>query len=215
MSSDSDSSDEPVYVFADPFVELNIGLWFLFAGATLFLGLRLYFKVTRRHQLWWDDYILIVTWMILLANDSLIIHEFATGYVLPDSAHDWDQHMRLLITISSCGTLIGQAWSKTAFGVTLIRMSNQWQKWILWFCIASMNLYMLIKVVLQWAKVCGDEDYYVSWRLDVCLQEQPRDDMKEGGNGELYQPSLLKGEADHETQCTTSLWISSSPASHG
>lgn len=119
---------------------------------------------------------------MLLANDSLIVHEFATGYVLPDSSHEWDQHMRLLITISSCGTLIGQAWTKTAFGVTLIRMSNEWQRWILWFCIVTMNAYMIIKVVLQWAKVCGDEDYYVSWRLDVCLEEQPREDLKEGGN---------------------------------
>lgn len=124
--------------------------------------------------------------MILLANDSLIVHEFASGYVLPDTSYEWSQHMRLLITISSCGTLIGQAWTKTAFGVTLIRMSNEWQKWILWFCIVTMNLYMIAKVILQWARVCGDEDYDEPWRIDVCIDDQPREDFKEGGNGEPY-----------------------------
>lgn len=175
--------DEPVYVFLDPWLELNLGLWFLFAGATLFLVLRIYFKITRRHRLWWDDYILLVCWVILLANDSLIIAEFANGYVLPNSYYDWGQPMRLLITISSCGTLIGQAWTKTAFGATLLRMSNRWQRWILWFCIVTMNMYMFVKVLLQWAKVCGDEDYDVYWRLNFCLEDGPRDNMKEGGNG--------------------------------
>lgn len=63
MSSDVDSSDEPVYVFVDPFLEMNLGLWFLFGGATIFLAARLYFKSTRRHQLWWDDYILLLSWV--------------------------------------------------------------------------------------------------------------------------------------------------------
>jgi hypothetical protein len=49
--------------FVDPSVQLNAGLWTLFAGATVFLGLRLYIKITRRHGLWWDDHILIVSWV--------------------------------------------------------------------------------------------------------------------------------------------------------
>lgn len=120
------------------------------------------------------------------------MHEFATGYVLEDSSKSWDQRMRLLITISSCGTLINQAWTKTAFGVTLIRMGNEWQRWILWFCIATMNAYMIAKVVMQWAQVCGDEDYDVNWRLDVCLDKQIRDDFKEGGNSESCERMLCQ-----------------------
>lgn len=71
MASDTDSSDEPIYVFVDPSLEMNLGLWLLFAGATVFLALRLYFKTTRRHQLWWDDYILLVSWV---SNESSLVN---------------------------------------------------------------------------------------------------------------------------------------------
>ncbi|TDZ28652.1 hypothetical protein C8034_v011840 [Colletotrichum sidae] len=176
------NDDEEVHPFINPFVELNAGLWSLFAGATIFLALRLWCKVTRRHGLWYDDYILVVSWSVLLANNTLIIYEFATGYVLEDSSKKWDDRMSILISISSCGTLIGQAWTKTAFGVTLLRMSNQWQRWVLWFCIVTMNAWMIAKVVLQWAKVCGRTGYQQPWRLDFCIDNTFRNDFKEGGN---------------------------------
>ncbi|KAF4455731.1 hypothetical protein F53441_1930 [Fusarium austroafricanum] len=174
--------DEPVHTFVNPYAELNAGLWSLFVGASIFLGLRLYVKITRRHGMWYDDYILIVSWIILLANNSLIIYEFGNGYVLKDSSQQWDDRMHILINISSCGTLIGQAWTKTAFAVTLIRMSNQWQKWVLWFCIATMNSYMIVKVFFQWAKVCGKPTYDNWYRFDFCLDPTFRNDFKEGGN---------------------------------
>ncbi|KAI1071631.1 hypothetical protein LB507_005184 [Fusarium sp. FIESC RH6] len=174
--------DEPVHKFINPYTELNIGLWSLFAGASIFLWARLWVKITRRHGMWYDDYILIVSWIILLANNSLVVYEFGNGYVLEDSSKSWSDSMHIMITISSCGTLIGQALTKTAFAVTLLRMSNHWQKWILWFCIITMNGYMVAKVILQWAKVCGKPTYDNWYRLDFCLDKKFRDDFKEGGN---------------------------------
>ncbi|PNH34655.1 hypothetical protein VD0002_g1684 [Verticillium dahliae] len=173
---------EEAHTFVNPWTELNAGLWSLFAGATIFLALRLWVKVTRRHGLWYDDYILLVSWCILLANNALIVHQFATGYVLENSAMEWDDRMHILINISSCGTLIGQALTKTAFAVTLLRMSNQWQKWVLWFCIVTMNLYMVLKVLFQWAKVCDKNGYDNWYRLDFCIYWSFRDKFKEGGN---------------------------------
>jgi hypothetical protein len=49
--------------YVNPEVPLNIGLWTLFAGATFFLAVRLWIKVTRRHGMWYDDWILVVTWV--------------------------------------------------------------------------------------------------------------------------------------------------------
>ncbi|KAJ3456589.1 hypothetical protein MRS44_016612 [Fusarium solani] len=177
-----DDDDEPVHGFIDPYPELNAGLWCLFLGATAFLALRLWVKITRRHGMWYDDYILIVSWAVLLATDSLIVYQFGNGYVLENSKQQWDDRMHILINISSCGNLIGQAWTKTAFGVTLLRMSNRWQQGILWFCIVTMNIWMILKVLFQWAKVC-DKDSYQNWyRLDFCIGWKFRDSFKEGGN---------------------------------
>lgn len=58
----SDGADS-ITNYVDPQKELNAGLWTLFAGASVFLGLRLYCKITRRHGLWYDDYILILAWV--------------------------------------------------------------------------------------------------------------------------------------------------------
>ena len=49
--------------YVNPEVVLNVGLWMLYAGATVFLALRVWIKVTRRHGLWWDDHILLLTWV--------------------------------------------------------------------------------------------------------------------------------------------------------
>lgn len=120
--------------------------------------------------------------MVLLVNDSLIVHEFATGYVLKDSTQKWDDRMHILINITTCGTLIGQSLTKTAFGVTLLRMTKNWLRWVVWFCIGTMNLWMILKAIFQWAKVCNEKSYQNSYRLDFCIGADFRDDFKEGGN---------------------------------
>jgi hypothetical protein len=120
--------------------------------------------------------------MVLLVNDILICWEYSNGYV--SQTGEWDRHMHIIINITSCGTLIGQAWSKTAFGVTLLRISNTWQKYVLWFCIATTNIFMILKCILQWAKVCdGADDYQASYRLNFCIYNKFRNGVKEGGQG--------------------------------
>jgi hypothetical protein len=122
---------------------------------------------------------------LLAINNSLISLEFATGYV----TDTWDDRMHILITITSCGTLINQALTKTAFAVTLLKLTKNWThsgyQWVLWFCIGSMNLYMIAKIIVQWGKICGKKSYDVYYRLDFCVDANFRDDFKEGGNGEL------------------------------
>jgi hypothetical protein len=58
-----DDDDDENIVYISPERELNTGLWCLFGGATILLALRVWVKVTRRHGLWWDDYILIASWV--------------------------------------------------------------------------------------------------------------------------------------------------------
>lgn len=84
---------------------------------------------------------------ILSANNILITIEYATGFVAPK----WNDRMHIMIIISSCGTLLGQSLTKTAFAVTLLKLTRGFSRWrlchgVLWFCIVSMNAYNLVKV---------------------------------------------------------------------
>lgn len=45
-----------------------------------------------------------------------------------------------------------------------------------------MNSYMIVKVIFQWAKICGKKSTDNYYRLDLCLDSTFRDDFKEGGN---------------------------------
>jgi hypothetical protein len=54
---------EKVYVFVNPYRELNLGLWLLFSSASIFLFLRVWVKINYRHGLWYDDWILIISWV--------------------------------------------------------------------------------------------------------------------------------------------------------
>ena len=43
--------------------KLVASIWALQAAAAAFLGLRLYCKLSRHNRLWWDDYLLIGSWV--------------------------------------------------------------------------------------------------------------------------------------------------------
>jgi hypothetical protein len=55
--------DDTVHKFVNPYKELNIGLWSLFAGASVFLSLRIWVKLKWRYGLWYDDYVLLLCWV--------------------------------------------------------------------------------------------------------------------------------------------------------
>lgn len=116
--------------------------------------------------------------------------------------------MHIMIIVSSCGTLLGQSLTKTAFAATLLKLTrgfSHWKAchWVLWYCIVSMNLYNLSKVsqttvrradritlanmaeiVVEWGKVCDSPSYFVWYRLDFCLNSGLRNRYKEAGNCE-------------------------------
>ena len=46
-------------------------LWPMTALSVIFLGLRLYSKLTRSRQLWWDDYLITVAWVCFPLGSGL------------------------------------------------------------------------------------------------------------------------------------------------
>ncbi|KAF3761972.1 hypothetical protein M406DRAFT_16335, partial [Cryphonectria parasitica EP155] len=165
--------------FVNPSVEVNGGIWSLCLTASAFLGLRIWYKVTHKHGMWWDDYVLVASWLVLLTTCILISIEFGTGYV----TKTWDNRMLILVSVSSVLTTVGQAWSKSAFAVTLLRpgITEGWQRWALWFIIASLNIYLTITFFLQWTNYCGETPYW--WKIPrVCAPYETIANIKVGRN---------------------------------
>jgi hypothetical protein len=50
------------------------------------------------------------------------------------------------------GSILATCWSKTSFAMSLLRISNGWVKWFVWFIIISVNLVLGSNGALQWAQ---------------------------------------------------------------
>lgn len=77
-------SDDPIVRYISPYTELNAGLWSLFAAATVFLSLRVWCKVNERHGLWYDDHILIASWVspVLYSRPHIALLYETPGLIL-------------------------------------------------------------------------------------------------------------------------------------
>lgn len=49
-------------------------------------------------------------------------------------------------------TVLGIAWSKTSFGLTILRISNGWRRWLIWFIIISMNMVLIANAIMLYAQ---------------------------------------------------------------
>jgi hypothetical protein len=84
--------------------------------------------------------------------------------------------MHILIDTTSCLTLLGQSLSKTAFAVTLLKLTKgvPWQQGVLWFCIVTMNAYNLVKVrrkAISLVLTCADHNMGLDVvRMEPCLR---------------------------------------------
>ena len=72
--------------------------------------------------------------------------------------HSWDLNVpdlaRFIIIISSRAsfTLTAVGWTKTSFGVTLLRLTNGRIKAFVWFCIITINVVTALAAAIPWAQ---------------------------------------------------------------
>lgn len=75
MSAPELTSEQLALSHEDRGSVLLVTHWFLTALATVFLALRVYCKRTTNLSLWWDDWILIASWVgFRLASPSVSLH---------------------------------------------------------------------------------------------------------------------------------------------
>ncbi|KAL8415095.1 hypothetical protein RB594_006072 [Gaeumannomyces avenae] len=144
-------------------------VWLLTALALVFLALRLYSKYLRGKGFWWDDYILGAAWHMLLLSSvcvSLMVR-FDFGRHSADIPADNLSPILFLMTLQGFLTTLAAAWSKTSFGVTLLRLAgsspSRWSAAALWGIIGSVNVVLGAAAVVTWAQCNPVELNWAPW----------------------------------------------------
>ncbi|KFZ02997.1 hypothetical protein V502_11321 [Pseudogymnoascus sp. VKM F-4520 (FW-2644)] len=136
----------------EQFVQTNIAVWILTSAATAFLAVRLYCRL-RFSQVWWDDFVLTSSWLMLLIAGALLSSATTVGY---DTDDDKRAFFRLHHTSTSM-TTIATSWSKVAFAITMTRIvHNHILTCCLWGIIVTANLVIILGIVSIWIPACGD-----------------------------------------------------------
>ncbi|KAK4240614.1 hypothetical protein C8A03DRAFT_31321 [Achaetomium macrosporum] len=117
--------------------QLNLVFWLLTGLATVFLAFRIYCKLHRGRRLWWDDYILVASWV------SLVVSAATTSVC---------QTYPRCPLFAGFFSVLAAAWSKTSFAVTLLRLSQGWMKAVIWVIIITMNTIMGTAMLFMWIK---------------------------------------------------------------
>ncbi|KKA29331.1 hypothetical protein TD95_005410 [Thielaviopsis punctulata] len=133
---------------------LMVSVWVLCAISFLFLALRIYCKLASRRGLWWDDHMLLASWIMVLANCSCVSYMVHLGY----GKHSWDFNPAninsyvLAANIRTVFTVCAAAWSKTSFCLTLKKISGRRTTILLYAIIASINISLGLSALFPWVQ---------------------------------------------------------------
>ncbi|KAH9907833.1 hypothetical protein F4778DRAFT_797913 [Xylariomycetidae sp. FL2044] len=86
---------------------MNAAVWTLTPLALILLVLRLYCKFLSRRGLWWDDHVLIASWILLLVSSALVGRNVADGFGMHMEDIIMTHGPEKLSTIGLRGTVIG------------------------------------------------------------------------------------------------------------
>ncbi|KAH8714089.1 hypothetical protein GQ44DRAFT_689115 [Phaeosphaeriaceae sp. PMI808] len=129
-----------------------IACWIVTILAAIFLGFRIYVKLSRRCGLWKDDYLLIISWVAALMQAIFTTVWVSYGYGM--QAQDIDpRNMPMLSLVGNILPTFGVAaasLSKTSFAITLLKFTKGWMKNLIWLIILSMNIVMWLSALFVW-----------------------------------------------------------------
>ena len=127
--------------------------WSLASLAAVILALRLYVKISFKKGLWWDDWLLIASWILCVAVcilTTILVKEYSMGHhtydiVIPNLT-TW---INILDSRAVC-VITALAWTKTAFAVTLLRLTTGKTKAFVWFLIITLNVTLAFGAMSPW-----------------------------------------------------------------
>ncbi|GAW19025.1 hypothetical protein ANO14919_085090 [Xylariales sp. No.14919] len=118
-------------------------VWGITGLCILFVSLRLYIKSKYRGILWWDDYTLIASMVLVIVNASLVQKIVMLGYgnhvvdILEASPINFKEILIYLQVISGLVRLSTNV-ARVSFAATLLQLSNKKERRFVWFAITTL-----------------------------------------------------------------------------
>ncbi|KAL2166460.1 hypothetical protein VTG60DRAFT_2744 [Thermothelomyces hinnuleus] len=150
--------------------QINSTIWLLTALASSFLALRVYCKFLRHRGLWWDDYLLIGSWLALVADCAFISACVPLGLGRPLTHFNPSNLGSFLLFSNLAGSfsILAALWSKTSFAVTVLRISTGWIRALVWFIIVTVNACLGVAIAITWAQCMPIEKVWHSYLEGTC-----------------------------------------------
>ncbi|KAK2012054.1 hypothetical protein LZ32DRAFT_560233 [Colletotrichum eremochloae] len=137
--------------------------WSQVGLSAFFLSLRLYCKFKKRSGLWWDDHILIASWICLLISVILMSLSVSLGFGKHIEQVDPLNLSQITINnnILTSTTILAAVWSKTSFAMTLLRLQDKgFMRIFIWTAIISMNVLMGFNALIVWLQCAPIEKFW-------------------------------------------------------
>ncbi|VUC25086.1 unnamed protein product [Clonostachys rosea] len=150
--------------------------WSLTIASAILLFLRVYCKLWRSRGLWWDDHLLIISWVSLAIAVSINSYIVTLGFGR-HMATISDENLKTInlytILVAAFG-IIATTTSKTSFALTLYRIvtTDRWMKYFLIFVIVTINISMNLVWIFGFAKCTPTEKVWDSSVPGTCWNKQ-------------------------------------------
>ncbi|KAK4164735.1 hypothetical protein QBC43DRAFT_378548 [Cladorrhinum sp. PSN259] len=161
---------------------LTTTLFILISLSALFLFTRLYLKQCAHRGLWYDDYFLLSSWILLAAQAGLAAYVVSLGYgkqiIPPENIGLFPLPIGVLSTLLIVSNLFG----KISFALTLLRIPERWMRLVLCGIVVTLTSTLIVSACLIWLVClegvpatpkrgwwCVDEGVSIKYNIFSCV----------------------------------------------
>ncbi|KAF2998076.1 hypothetical protein E8E14_001810 [Neopestalotiopsis sp. 37M] len=151
---------------------MSVVLWCLWLVSGVFLGLRMYVRLKHR-RFWWDDALLITSWVFLLIQVILMQLSIDLGF----GKHILDMDFKNMDSITYLGasaltaSILAINASKISFAVTLIPLTSDIYRGFIYFAITTLILFAIPVTVLPWVQCRPLAKTFVDFLPGECIDK--------------------------------------------
>ncbi|KAK4095818.1 hypothetical protein N658DRAFT_459748, partial [Parathielavia hyrcaniae] len=157
--------------------QILAALWSMVAVSGAFISLKTVAKRRRRMRLWWDDYLMLISWLCLGVGSVFLTDATMHGLGRHIQLLDTDERSALLRSghVGAVLTMASSAWSKVSFALFLLRISSsgctEWIRRGIWGIIVSLNAMLAVTITMTLISCRPTEKI---WRPEIegtCLDD--------------------------------------------